>query len=745
MSQEFGLYVVTRLAAALLATTATGPVGQVDLPQAALSSPRAAPAGIVEFADGTLAGQLGRAGQGSLSQGAAPELFIKALIASEDGDFFAHPGVDPVATLRAVIAQLSGGRVQGASSLVQQAVKNGLLTPERSMARKTSEAVTAVRLAALSDKRAILGMYLDLVYFGRGAHGFAGAAQAWFGRDWDNLSVGEVAFIAGVIQSPAYLDPVRNPERAIGRRNYVLDRMIASGVIDEVTGAAEKAKPLEVAPVGPGLPAPNWVTNLVAKTWPEEGRPGPGEKQPVIRTTINAGWQDLIEASLPRFLREKFEPASPGSVNLSDGLTEDDWADARALLPGPSSAWQVGIVTEPGKVQLVDGTSAEIAGRYDRGDVVAVSTLDGSDVTPPGVQGAVVVMEAATGAILGASGGYDATMNGFNRAFGARQPGSSIKPFLWLAALNVGFAYDTMVLDSPVTVTTAGGETWTPENYDRLYSGAMPLYAALEQSSNLVAARLGQDVGIDHFAAISESAGVYPAGGMRQHPSAVLGTSESSLIAMVGAYAAIANGGTIVQPHAIKSVSGGQMQWTRSRPSALRLPVEEQTISDLTAMLRGVITRGTASVAFADHPVKIAGKTGTSQSHRDAWFIGFTPDIVIGVWLGRDDASPIAGGATGGTLSAAIAAEILEGANTAGLIPDTQDSWPPAVFSARAIQGLGTWTPERGLGQESQNSERQAPAAPAVYDDYFRIDNPNADLLDNQPRQDGGLVFRSPW
>lgn len=759
MTTEIGIYGLVKLMGALLATTAAGPLGPVDLPAGPLLAPPAPHSGLVLYADGSSAGRLGRPGEGVIGQAQAPQLLVDAIIASEDASFGQHPGVDPVATLRAILSQLGGGRVQGASTLTQQTIKNALLTPERSLERKIAEAVIALRVSQVMQPRDILGVYLETVYFGRGAHGFSAAAQAWFSKDWAELTVGEVAFIAGVVQSPSFLDPLKNPERAKQRRDYVLGRLAATGIITEAVAMQEKSVPLKVAPQPTGHPGDyNWATAAALRDWPEQGaaQTNAAGEDAFIKTTLDARWQELIDTSVPTYLQAKFPAEAAGHVNLDDGLTPDDWTDARAVLPGPSSEWELGIVTGGREVTLANGRQLEWDADYSLGAVVAVQA-DGDivhDLTAPGVQAAVIVMNVKDGSVLASLGGFDPSMTRLNRAWSNRQLGSSVKPFLWLAALESGMPFDEMVLDSPVTIQLPGGENWTPANYDGGYSGAMPLFAALEQSSNLAAARLGQAIGIPEFARVAEAAGVYGPGQMRQHPSAVLGTTETSLLQLTAGYAAIANGGLPVDPHVVTSISGGTTSWIWRPPSGKRPIADEASIASLQAMLRGVIVRGTASVAFADSEVPIAGKTGTSQGHRDAWFVGFNENIAIGVWLGRDDNTPIGVGATGGTLAAQIAAQIFTFAEQDGLLPPDSPSWPPAPLEHRGFVGAGTWTAQGMAGSQVLSDDAAeeylgdavstSPSGPA--NDYFAVDNPNADLLGgHRPYEDGGLVYRSPW
>lgn len=776
-----GLFAITKAIGSLLAAGAAGPLGPVDLPEDRITASPAPRAGIVEYADGSEAGRVGRRGE-SLSSASLPTLFRKAIVASEDAHFYEHAGVDPAGIVRAVAGMVLGGRISGASTIVQQTVKNTIIGNDRSLSRKVAEAVLAIRLAERMGREDILSLYLDSIYFGRGAHGAAGAARAWFDKDWKDLSIGETAFIAGVIKAPSRLDPLEEPVRAKERRDYVLGRMAETGVISRQVADAEIAKPLVAAPSRPSTDTEDWVDISVKNGWPADIVPVRGAGgEATIRTTLSADWQGIVEEDLNDYLAANFPGLPLGWVNLGDGLGPDDWTKAKGLASVLPSGLLYAIVTDakgksvkialPGQPGESRSKLEKPRGTYRAGDVVLVAkqedvgepdpkgrdakpeVLTYVDETPPAIQGAAVAMDNSTGAILGIAGGYDAGLSQFDRSLARRQPGSATKPFLYLAALDDGMEYDQMVLDVPISIR-AGQEIWNPENYGGKSGGAVPLYVALEESSNLVAARLGAEIGTEKFATVAEAAGVWKPGTMRRTPSAVLGTSEVSLVDLTAGFSAIANGGTSVTPHVVSSIQGAGMSWAFKAHAGVRI-ASEKNVHLMQAILRGVAKRGTARLAFSDHKVAVAGKTGTTQEYRDGWFVGFVPGVTIGVWLGRDDNSSLPRGMTGGSSAAFLAARIFGDANEADLLPDAGKDWPPKLLS---MSETAEAEPETDIDDTARliledlanNPPRdtdiysyQDPSLPEGYDRV--LPNGYEGSRGSRKRHDGNLVFTSPW
>ena len=721
---EAGLYVLTKVIAGGLSAVTTGPFGTIDLPDVDLSAKiagnTAGYAAAVSDASGEMLGHAGLGSGYSPSPFQLPDRFIQALLSIEDTRYGRHPGVDPMAVGSAAIDTISGRR-RGGSTLTQQVVKNAITGPELSLDRKIREAILAIRAHQALPHDRILQGYLANAWFGRGQHGAAGAALAWFGKDWSEIELHEAAFLAGLLKGPSYYDPVAHPERATARRNTVLARMRDSGMITETDYAVAISLPLEVIPDEEAdalLEAlPRWIATGIDADFARYGLTNRSDIAAgglEVVTTINRQWQRIAEEALEAGI-DRLATAGPGGhVDLGGLRPGDDLATPAAGRLREAAAAHVATTRRRGRaiVAGADGDAFHII--LDRGFGAlewdsARLTEDAREYTPaPGdvlpytreagepilhpvdqVQGAVVVMDPASGAILASIGGPDPEMSPFDRTAALRQPGSAIKPFLWAAAMENGMRWSDMVADRVETYATPTGETWRPRNYDRSESGLIPLFVGLEESSNLVAAHLVDRLGVAPFARVTEMAGIYDWGKMSRHPASALGASETSLTRLAAGYAAIANGGAAVTPHHVASVRHEGREVWRPRGSGEGYAVASpRTIGDLDAMLWGVTRRGTAAGALRGLDMPVAGKTGTSSGYRDAWFMSYTPDIVVGVWIGRDDATSIPGNPTGSRAAAPVARAVYEAAladrllTGDGLRPGrpAAPNWPPNLF-----------------------------------------------------------------
>jgi penicillin-binding protein 1A len=546
-----------------------------------------------------------------------------------------------------------------------------------------------------------------------------------------------------VIQAPSALDPRSNPERAIARRDYVLRQMHDGGVLSDEELEAALAEELTVVDRVVEERTYSWIAHAFSRAldnYVGEDRAVRGNL--VIETTIDPELQDMIDSMARSYLADYDGFHAAGLADLSDGLTEADWATARDVLPRLPTGWQPAIVI--GEVSadrlplaLPDGSAialwtttqdweAEaIAEAVELGAIVALSPSATADKTEESVavpletlaegtvddgqaaiedglklaggagadpidspyaeapidqvtsdwrletitdrQIAVVLMDPRDGNVRAVVGGYHPGLSDFDRSHSIRQPGSSIKPLLFLTALDEGMAHDQLVLDLPIEVQTVDG-LWTPANYGGEFVGTVPMYRALELSINLVAARLAYELGVETFADMAEAAGAYPTNGMEQVLSAALGSIGTTPMRMAGAYGTIANGGYRITPTMAARIVDpitGEVVWQPTPgwglpPAEDAEPIAEpEAVETLISMMRGVTTRGTAAGSFAafEHPV--AGKTGTSQDFRDAWFIGYTPEMVVAVWVGRDDNRPMGYGNAGGDVAAPLAADIF--------------------------------------------------------------------------------------
>lgn len=696
---EAGIYALTKAVLGGVSALMTGPFGTLDLPPGSLeaSLTSSGPGLVIEMVSPTGA-QMGRvddAAGGSPGDSLLHPAFIPGLIATEDARFQEHPGVDPFAVLSA-LTDRGEGRIRGGSSLTQQSVKNEILGNSRTLERKALEAIVSVRAVHELGRDRILDGYLSKSWFGRGTFGTVGAAQAWFGKSWDQVTLSETALLIGLLKGPARYDPDRDPEAARGRRDAVLGRMVAEGVVDDAQAEIARAETIE-APGGIASTAPDpWVRSAVIRELETGTLPASDAARATL--TLSPEWQALAQEAVT-WGAYRIDGAGASGTVPPDTLKSGDPERIRAAMsPMVDTSREVGralitgtspltVLIDRGYGPLEPETRVSGPQTVRVGEVYAYRRAgDRIELIPaPRVNAAAVVMEARTGAILAVVGGANPEMSRFDRTMARRQVGSAIKPFLWARALEAGYRHDDLVPDINASYVTPTGEVWSPRNYDGSETGLIPLFVALEESSNNVAALLIDQLGPRALSEITEAAGVYPPGGMSQHPSSALGASESTLVAMAAGYAAIANGGVRVTPHTYLSIESGDEILVPKKPDEIPV-MTERTSSLISSMLYGVTVRGTAARAFGQSP-PIGGKTGTTQSHRDAWFVGFGPDLVVAVWVGRDDNTPLPPKTTGSSAAAPIVARIIEAADRAGLTssfvrPGEPADWPPALLEA---------------------------------------------------------------
>lgn len=515
----------------------------------------------------------------SLSQ--MPERLIEAILAVEDRRFYSHVGIDPVAVGRAIWRNLTkGGVVQGGSTITQQLAKNLFYSPQRTFIRKVKEALAAIVLEAKYGKREILESYLNEIYLGQAGfvsiYGVGEAAHRYFGKTLDELTTGEIAMIAGLIKGPNSFAPTKHRELAQQRRDVVLRVLRDQGRVTEEEWKTAVNEPVRVAPPDDALAEAPYFVDTVLKQ---------------------------VEEAL--------------GTPLPEGLRIDSTLDSLM------------------QQTATEGLESGLA-RLER----AYPALKGSEQP---LQGAVVVLDPSTGAILALVGGRDYRVSQFNRAVQAhRQAGSLFKPFVYLTAFEASrsgatpsMTPATLLADEPVTFESENG-TWAPQNYDRQFRGSVTLRSALEQSLNVPAVRVARAVGTQPILDMIRQLGVTTA--VTNDLSVALGSPAVSLLDMVTAYGTVANGGIWVRPTSLRAASdrNGMTVWTAAPDR--RQAVSPQAAYLVTSLLDGVVRRGTATKAkVLGLTGAIAGKTGTTDGYRDAWFIGYTSDLVIGVWVGFDD------------------------------------------------------------------------------------------------------------
>jgi membrane carboxypeptidase/penicillin-binding protein len=655
-----------------------------------------------------------------------PKPVQQAFVSAEDKRFYQHKGVDERGVIRAFMGNLANpGRPAGGSTITQQVAKNLLVGDDVTYERKMREMIVASRIESTLSKAEILEIYLNSIYLGRTSWGIEMAAQSYFGKSAKALTFQEGALLAGLAKGPNYYNPDTQADRAQERMAYVLSRMQEDGALSEAqVQQAVGSLPHTVAFQRPRRNTGFYfvdhldrdartlanIASLTASTY-------------TVRSTINPALQQAAEAALQEGLaryelntgRQRFQGAEAnlaeavktlGNASAPDAAAGPIWKRAleAVRLPLYDVHWPAAVVIEKGrdrktganvlKVGLTDGRilplNAWEAARRDLKlyDVVRVRIIEQkgkgavrADLrAPPLVQGGAVVLENRTGRILAMAGGFSYPLSQLNRATQAhRQPGSAFKPLTYLAALAKGLQPNTLVWDTPVTLPPVrgdgkarGGDYWTPKNYDGGRSGIVTLRRALENSKNLVTARL-LDGGIDsdperslnRICELALEAQLYVE--CEPYYPFVLGAQPLRILDLAAFYAAIANEGAMPTPHAFESIEeGGRTIYTRKTKALVRLgSADPAAFYQLKTMLQGVLERGTARSLRALAPYA-AGKTGTSDNENDAWFAGFTNDVTIVVWVGYDNADgkrrTLGRGETGAKVASPIFQSILDAA-----------------------------------------------------------------------------------
>ena len=514
-----------------------------------------------------------------------PDIVVRAVLAVEDRRFFSHFGIDPVAVGRAVWRNLTrGGVVQGGSTITQQLAKNLFYSPQRTLGRKLKEALAAVVLESKYRKQDILESYLNEIYLGQAGfvsiYGVGEAAHRYFGKSLADLSIGEVAVIAGLIKGPNTYAPTKHLALSTQRRDVVLRLLLDQGLVGEDAWKEAVNQPVRVVPPDDVMAdAPYFVDTVLRQV------------------------EEVVGAPLP------------------EGLRIDSTLDP--------------LVQQAAAEALNDGLD-----RLER----SYPTLKNGDHR---LQGAALVLDPASGAVSAMVGGRDYRLSQFNRAGQAhRQAGSLFKPFVYLAAFEASregaatkLTPASLLVDEPVTFDSESG-AWSPKNYDRQYRGNVTVRSALEQSLNVPAVRVAKSVGPRSIIEVARQLGLTST--MTEDLSIALGSPVVSLLEITSAYGALANGGIWVRPTTVRATTGreGTILWSHTPDR--RQAVSPQAAYLTTSLMEGVIQRGTGTKAkVLGLAGAVAGKTGTTDGYRDAWFVGYTPELVIGVWIGFDDESPI--------------------------------------------------------------------------------------------------------
>ena len=616
----------------------------------------------------------------------------------------------------------SGRRPVGASTITQQVAKNFLLSSDQTIDRKVKEAILSFRIEQAYSKDRILELYLNEIFFGLNSYGIAGAALTYFDKSVTELTIAETAYLAALPKGPSNYHPFRRTEAAIERRNWVVDRMVENGYVSQSDGAEAKAQPLGVTPRHRGsyLFASEFFSEEVRRQIIERyGDNALYEGGLSVRTSLDPRIQAAARKSLQKGLlsydeRRGFhgpiktiEIGGDWGVELAkiDALSDvpewklavvlavDDGGADIGLQPSKEASGKVVEERVTGRIDAKAMTWAYRSAKGDRktakspagvftvGDVVYVEPVEGGSYRlrqPPKVQGGLVAMDPHTGRVLAMVGGFSYGQSEFNRASQAmRQPGSSFKPFVYAAALDNGYTPASVIMDAPIEIV-AGGQVWRPQNYGGGAAGPSTLRLGIERSRNLMTVRLANDMGMNLVAEYAERFGIYD----KMYPvlSMSLGSGETTVLRMVSAYSVLANGGKQIKPSLIDRIQDrygktifrheertcencNTNDWENQEEPVLvdnrEQVLDPMTAYQITSMMEGAVTRGTAAGKIKlDRPT--AGKTGTTNDEKDAWFVGYTPDLVAGLYIGFDTPAPLGRGATGGSLAAPIFNEFMQ-------------------------------------------------------------------------------------
>jgi len=692
----------------------------------------------VHAADGSLLAEYSKERRLYLPIQAVPKLVINAFLAAEDKNFYEHGGIDYSGMARAALLYAqnlgSGRRPQGASTITQQVAKNFFFSNEVSFSRKIKEALLAMRLERAYSKDKILELYLNEIYLGFGAYGIAAASQVYFNKSVNELTVAEASFLAALPKAPGTLNPVRNHDRAVERRNYVIDRLLENGWIKPSDADIARKDPLTVTSRANG--AHTFAGEYFAEEVRRDLLERYGEKklyegglsvrttldpkiQVMARKTMAAGLVNYDEAQGWRGPISKLDISGDWGIKLADVKSLNDispWRMAVVLETSDQSARigfqpgreiggtiskqrQTGIITLDGVrwARAAQGptkgkTPTSISQVLSPGDIIYADPLIGKDGSLvdgqyrlrqlPEISGAMVAMDPHTGRVLAMVGGFSFDQSQFNRASQAyRQPGSTIKPIVYSSAIDNGWTPSSVEVDGPIEIDQGqGGGVWRPENFSvGKYQGPTTLRNALRLSLNTVTVRLAQDIGMPLIGEYAKRFGIYDE--LPNYLSYALGAGETTVMRMVTAYSMIDNGGARVRPTLIDRIQDrygrtifkhdtrecrgcDAPEGWKNQPEPQLVDHREQVLDPLTAyqitsMMEGVVQGGTA-MALREVGKPIAGKTGTSNEAKDLWFVGFSPDLVVGLYVGYDKPRSLGRNAQAGHTAAPIARDFMK-------------------------------------------------------------------------------------
>jgi penicillin-binding protein 1A len=672
----------------------------------------------VYTSEGALIGEFGEERRSVVSIKEVPELVKHAILAAEDERFYQHTGIDYLGVARAAYANLMlGGRRQGASTITMQVARNFFLSSEKTLTRKLYEALLAFKIENNLTKDQILELYVNQIYLGQRAYGFAAASQIYFGKSLDRLTVGEAAVLAGLPKAPSAYNPVANPQRAKQRQQYVLRRMKELGHITDAQFAEAVKAPLHIrretddfAGVH-GEYLAEMVRQAIYEQYPDEAYSKGFRVYTTIRKADQEAAYQAVRRGLLSYDRSQGYRGPEAYVELAPDAAEDDFDEAlaehadvddlKAALVLAASAKEVRAVLKDGDTITVSGDGLRFAARaleekaapqrrIRRGAVIRVQKDEKKIwqiVQLPEAEAAFVSVDPTNGALRALVGGFDFHRSKFNHITQAwRQPGSSFKPFIYSAALEKGFTPATVIPDEPIVIEAevTGSQRWEPKNYDGKFEGPMRMRTALAKSKNMVSIRILQAIdpkyAQDYITRFGFDADKHP-----PYLTMALGAGSVTPLQMARAYAVFANGGYLIQPYFI-----GKIVDDRGNPLGVANPqhageeslrvIDARNAFLMDSMMQGVTRYGTAASAAKLGRHDLAGKTGTTNDFVDGWFCGYQPELVGIAWMGFDQPKSLGKNETGARIALPIwidyMGKVLKG------VPEVQRDVPEGVISA---------------------------------------------------------------
>ena len=670
-------------------------------------------------AEGVLIGEFGEERRSFISIAEVPQQLKNAVIAAEDERFYEHPGIDYVGVLRAAWANLvAGGRRQGASTITMQVARNFFLSSEKTLTRKLYEALLAFKIEHSLSKEQILELYVNQIYLGQRAYGFAAAAQAYYGKALGQLSLAEISMLAGLPKAPS-MNPVSNPQRAKQRQQYVLRRMTELGYIDATQYEDALKAPLrtrrEVTEYAVHAEyAAEMVRQALVEHYPEDVYTRGFRVYTTIRKADQEAAYVALRAGVMEYDRRAGYRGPEGYVELPANPDDDDLEDALADHPDNDDLLAAVVLAYDGKqVQAglrsgerlaVQGQGLQFAARaldakaapqrrIRKGAIIRLQR-DGKNwqiVQLPEVEAAFIALDPQDGAIRALVGGFDFSRNKFNHVTQAwRQPGSSFKPFIYSASLEKGFTAATVIPDEPVVLEAeqTGSQRWEPKNYDGKFEGPMRLRTALAKSKNMVSIRILDAIGPRYAQEYVTRFGFEP----DRHPpylTMALGAGSVTAWQMARAYSVFANGGFLIQPYFIHKIvddRGNALALAdprRAGDEGLRV-LDPRNAFIMDNMMQDVTRSGTAARAARLGRTDLAGKTGTTNEFVDAWFAGYQPALVGVSWVGFDQPKTLGKNQTGGVVALPIWLGYME--RVLGDIPEMSRTVPDGVVAVPTMQ-----------------------------------------------------------